>query len=188
LRTHCSSEDCAVDFSEQLLLKGSIVPTEFEKLMSLMSRVMIRCPGCGVVMPNTQFYAGKPWTCSACARQFRIARWYLSFALSMSVVLTIVVCFLSGFRGFRLLAAAIVAFVPVDLGFTYIFNRIVSPPLKLIRTQTCSRNETFAGSLGSRTNEITQQQCGLSQRLELKRGMANKGASMCNRWRYGRTF
>ena len=105
-----------------------------EKTKGCATRLMqwptLKCPFCGGILPNREVRFRQPLTCPVCSRQLKFSRRYLRLVRWTSVAITFAVCFLIGFRGWELVVAAIVSWLPVDLVWTYPFNRIVPPPLE----------------------------------------------------------
>src|SRR5665213_3363375 len=90
----------------------------------------LKCPFCGGILPNREVRFRKPFTCPSCSRQLRFSRRYLRLVWWTSVALTFAICFLIGFRGWELIVAVLVLWLPVDLVWTYLFKRIIPPPLE----------------------------------------------------------
>jgi hypothetical protein len=81
-------------------------------------------------MPNKQYRAGKPWTCPACGRQYRIAKWYSASIFGAAILITVFGCFLVGLRGTWLVAGSFLAFIPVLLLCTFISDSVLPVPLE----------------------------------------------------------
>lgn len=99
-------------------------------------------------MPNDQYRAGTPWRCPSCSRELRVTRRYLNLTWWGTVCLTLALVFLLGFRGIRLVIAAALFFIPVNLGCTYLLGRIWPPPLELYpsKSETVPEKPKDSGS------------------------------------------
>jgi len=97
--------------------------------MTLFRRPVSRCPACGTVMPNNRYYAGKPWICPGCGKQFRIATWFSASIFYIALLVSAVGCFVAGLRGVWLVLGSAGAFVPVLVACTYIADFALPVPL-----------------------------------------------------------
>jgi hypothetical protein len=85
-----------------------------------------KCPSCGEIIPN-RYKAGQPLTCPGCLKQLKPSRRYLNFAFCSAIGLTVLICFLLGFRGVWLLVAALLLWFPVDFVWMFLYVRLFPP-------------------------------------------------------------
>lgn len=91
----------------------------------------LRCPFCKSTLPNREVRFRKAVTCPKCLRQLRFSRRYLRLIWWTSISISLFLCYFAGFRGWRLVVASIVAWLPVDLALTFLTDRIISPPMEI---------------------------------------------------------
>ena len=85
------------------------------------------CSLCGGVIPNREFDPRGPMTCPSCSKQLQLSGWYLKLETWSGIGLTLILCYLLGFRGLHFLGAFILLAIPVGLIWTFTFLRVIPP-------------------------------------------------------------
>ena len=90
-----------------------------------------KCPSCGSLLPTERYRAGGvPWICPSCSAEWQLARWYQHVGGWGALVLSLMLFFLLGLRGWQLFVAAILMWLPVATLCTFLLNRMFPPPLE----------------------------------------------------------
>jgi len=98
--------------------------------LSLTMSVQRKCPSCGSLLPTERYRAGEPWVCPSCSAEWQLARWYSHIGGWGSLLVSLSLFFLLGLRGWQLLVATILMWLPVATLCTMLLNRIFPPPLE----------------------------------------------------------
>jgi hypothetical protein len=86
-----------------------------------------RCTGCGTALAAKDIVAAGPFPCPVCQTQLQASGSYTQLIGWGSAFVSIIVLAALGFRGFRLLCAVLIAFVPVLYVATN-FAKYLFPP------------------------------------------------------------
>ena len=76
-------------------------------------RRKLLCPFCGGILPATELRAGKPLTCPQCLRQLQWSRRQMNVSSTIAALITALLCYAFGIRGWRMIPATIVFWFPV---------------------------------------------------------------------------
>jgi DNA-directed RNA polymerase subunit RPC12/RpoP len=90
----------------------------------------LKCPACGGKVLAKDFKAGKPRTCSACSRQFRISRTYKRTVVWTLLLILFAFFSSQGVRGWQLFVLAVVFLFPALMAAIAILYRVMPPRLE----------------------------------------------------------
>jgi hypothetical protein len=89
------------------------------------------CPNCSGIIPWLVIDHLKSFRCNNCGTTLRVSRGYLNVLFYVDFGLAGLLVYYWGVRGWLLLPAALVVFIPVGYFMAFIARRVVPPPLEL---------------------------------------------------------
>jgi hypothetical protein len=102
------------------------------------------CPLCGSEFHIKNVDFESPFRCPACAKYLYVPPSYARYWVSLSLIISALVCFALGARGFRILIASVLVWIPILLLVVF-YSRHFSPP----RLKPFNRSDSgYSGPLG----------------------------------------
>lgn len=90
-------------------------------------RRKLLCPFCGGIFPAENLRTHEPYTCPHCLRQLQWSRRQLNVSSVIAVLVTALLCYAFGVRGWHLIPATILFWFPVYVVCGYALSLLVRP-------------------------------------------------------------